>query len=242
VVVSARGVGLEGLSDGELLGAGGGAGGGGAPQPPLVIACDLDPPSLVAACARCRALAIPILAGATLGFHGFVFQDGGEARAFLPAAAPAAADAAPGAPPPPLAQPRTAHFRALAQVLEAHAQGAHAALARARQAQPAAHAWLALHAAAGAWAGSGAPALTAAVQRELALGLPAAAQGAGLQEACAALVAAALAGEEVSPVAAVVGAMAANEAMKVVTGKDAPLCNFLCFDGMGGTGGRVYEI
>ena len=48
--------------------------------------------------------------------------------------------------------------------------------------------------------------------------------------------------KEVSPVAAVVGAMVANEAMKVVTGKDAPLNNFMCFDALGGSGGRVYKL
>ncbi len=49
-------------------------------------------------------------------------------------------------------------------------------------------------------------------------------------------------GRELSPVAAIVGAMAANEVVKVVTRKDAPLTNFLLFDGMEGEGGRVYAL
>jgi ubiquitin-like 1-activating enzyme E1 A len=48
--------------------------------------------------------------------------------------------------------------------------------------------------------------------------------------------------QELSPVAAIVGAMAANEVVKVVTRRDAPLNNFLLFDGMEGEGGRVYAL
>ena len=47
---------------------------------------------------------------------------------------------------------------------------------------------------------------------------------------------------ELSPVAAIVGAMAANEVVKVVTRRDAPLNNLLLFDGMEGEGGRVYAL
>ena len=42
--------------------------------------------------------------------------------------------------------------------------------------------------------------------------------------------------------AAVVGGVLVNEALKIVTGKDEPLSNFFVFDGMGGGGGRVWEL
>ena len=281
VVVSARGVGLDGVSDAELLGGSSSSSSGSsssgsssssssssgsslAVQPPLVIACDLDPPALVAACARCRRLAVPILAAATLAYHGFVFQDAGASRSYLHQPPAAQGGGSGGDAPAPPAQPRTAHFRSLAQVLEGSAAAAHGALARARAAQPAAHAWLALLCAgAGAGAGGGegggaalaaawrardAAALGAAAQEQLARGCSGGGGGggagvpAGAAAACAALAAAWAAGGELSPVAAVVGAIVANEAMKVVTGKDAPMRSLLCFDGMGGTGGRVYEV
>lgn len=73
-------------------------------------------------------------------------------------------------------------------------------------------------------------------------------QEAGLVDATRAASPAAIAtlvggrGRELSPVAAIVGAMAANEVVKVVTRRDAPLNNFLLFDGMEGEGGRVYTL
>ena len=47
---------------------------------------------------------------------------------------------------------------------------------------------------------------------------------------------------DVSAGASVTAAMAATEAVKVVTGRDAPLNNLLLFDGMEGAGGRVYAL
>jgi ubiquitin-like 1-activating enzyme E1 A len=269
VTVHARDVGLEGLADGELV-AGAGAAAAAAAPAPLVVACDLGACELVAACARCRALGIPIISGSTHGFHGFLFQDGGAARTYLhqPPAPAAAGDAAASAAPPPPAEQRVAHYRSLAEVLEGGAREACAALLGAKSRkfppQPAVLGWLAVHAAAagGRWAlGASAPreAWVEALQREVAaccgVGWGADSQAAGAVGAagaagaglaagvpCGELVDGRGGGAEVSPVAAVVGAMVANEAMKVVTGKDAPLNNFMCFDALGGSGGRVYKL
>ncbi len=248
--VSARGVGLEGLSDAELL-SGSAAPSSSASAPasshPLVIVCDQSPAALVAACARCRALAIPLLAGSTHGFHALAFQDSGPARAYLHTPPPARD----GSQPPP--QQRTAHFNSLADILAARAAAAHAALAATKQPQATVHAWLALHALAAAEApssssssSSSAEQLLEQLQAELREVLPAAGcSAAAVQaavEACSSLVAGCCGATELSPVAAVMGAMVANEAMKAVTGKDAPMCSVLCFDGMGGSGGRVYKL
>ena len=242
VRVSALGVGLEGLSDAELLSGSAAAPSSASPAPasshPLVIVCDQSPAALVAACARCRALAIPLLAGSTHGFHALAFQDSGPARAYLHTPPPARD----GSQPPP--EQRTAHFHSLADILAARAAAAHAALAATKQPQPTVHAWLALH----ALAAAGAPSCSSAeqLQAELREVLPAAGcSAAAVQaavEACSSLLAGCCGATELSPVAAVAGAMVANEAMKAVTGKDAPMCSVLCFDGMGGSGGRVYKL
>ena len=47
---------------------------------------------------------------------------------------------------------------------------------------------------------------------------------------------------QVSAAAAVLGGVIVNEALKIVTKKDEPLSNFFVFDGMGGGGGRVFEL
>jgi molybdopterin/thiamine biosynthesis adenylyltransferase len=234
VKVEARGVGLEGVEDGELKGKGG-------LDLALVVACDLPPQDMLLACARCRALGVPILTGASFRFWGFMFVDGGDKCTYIPSApavsgAGAGAGAGVGSGAVAVAATKCeVQFKALGEVLK----GETFASLPPKHTQPQVYAWIALHAAAAA-AGSGGAAgalLTPQAVFAAAQGLKA---GQVSEEVCGALCGDQ--GMEMSPVAAIVGAMVANEAVKLVTGKDAPLNNFLAFDGMGGSGGRVYAL
>lgn len=235
VRVEARGVGLEGVEDGELKGKGG-------LDLALVVACDLAPSDMLVACARCRALGVPILTGASFGFWGFMFVDGGDKCTYIPSAPVGAGTAAAGAVVPAAANKCEVQFKTLAEVLK----GGTFATLPPKHTQPQVYAWIALHAAAASTAGAGggaggsggaAAALTPSAVFAAAQGLKA---GQVSEEVCGELCQSQ--GMEISPVAAIVGAMVANEAVKLVTGKDAPLNNFMAFDGMGGSGGRVYAL
>ena len=141
VTVAAR---VGGLADAELR----------ARPAPLVVLCDLPTAEVVATCARCRAAGAPVLAAASFGLWGALFQDAGEGYAFeraapaggeaqAPPAASAAASAASAsaaaAAPPPAPQLEAVAFKPLEAVL----QGAtFAALARNKRAQPMAFAWV----------------------------------------------------------------------------------------------------
>jgi hypothetical protein len=141
VTVAAR---AGGLADAELR----------ARPAPLVVLCDLPTAEVVATCARCRAAGAPVLAAASFGLWGALFQDAGEGYAFeraapaggeapAPPAASAAASAASAsaaaAAPPPAPQLEAVAFKPLEAVL----QGAtFAALARNKRAQPMAFAWV----------------------------------------------------------------------------------------------------
>ncbi len=222
-------MGLEGVEDGELKGKGG-------LDLALVVACDLAPSDLLLACARCRALGVPILTGASFRFWGFMFVDGGDKCTYIPSA-PAVSGAGAGAGAV-AATKCEVQFKALGEVLK----GETFASLPPKHTQPQVYAWIALHAAAAAGAGAGnggggGGSLSPQAVFAAAQGLKA---GQVSEEVCAALCGDQ--GMEISPVAAIVGAMVANEAVKLVTGKDAPLNNFLAFDGMGGSGGRVYAL
>ena len=218
--VEAREGNLHGLTDIELIGKGGA-------DTALVIACDLAASDLVETCSRCRRLGLPIISGTSFGFWGFLFQDAGASRSYLPShSSSPSVNGATGE--------SVVEFHAMEEILTS---AVYSSLPP-KYTQPIVFAWLALHACA---RNTGRPSSSSSTTEDV---LFATAEALGKGKVSSAVCSELLQniGVEISPVAAILGSMVANEAVKIVTGKDAPLNNFLAFDGMNGSGGRLYKL
>jgi hypothetical protein len=201
--------------------------------------CDASERDAVALAARARAVRVPVVVGATWAFNGAFFVDAGAAHAYIRVRAGEVGGVGGGE----SAAAEAVVTRAYAPLVGALSGAAFRAL-EAKHTTPGAFAWLAALAAGGAGrlppaeGGNGA-ARAAAIAAECEILAPG---DAARADALAIGEVAGSAASEFSPVAAVVGGVLANEAIKIVTGKDEPLSNLFVFDGMGGSGGRVFDV
>lgn len=207
-----------------------------------MIVCDASEGDAVAMAARVRAANVPVVISATWAFNGAFFVDAGASHSFVRVRAGETGGVGGGESAAAAEGVVTRGYKPLSDALRADAFRA----LDVKFTTPSTYAWLAaLSAAAGGRlpaasvdAETGArraAAITAEIER-LAPGDAARADVAAIDAVASS------AAFELSPVAAIVGGVLANEAIKIVTGKDEPLSNLFVFDGMGGTGGRVFDV
>jgi hypothetical protein len=179
---------------------------------------------------------VPIIISATSGFSGAFFVDAGASHTYVLTRAAEAGGVGGG-------DERSASvsraYRSLEEAMSVDAL--HVLAAPKSFATPLALAWAALWS--GAAGGGGGGGEAGGVGGAKANTLEASGGGGAAAAAASAFDSVVQSiNAELSPVAAVVGGVLVNEALKIVTGKDEPLSNFFVFDGMGGGGGRVWEL
>jgi len=206
------------------------------------VLCDLAPAEALALAERLHALRVPVFVLESFGLTAFLFADLGARHAFAVQRSHEGAGGVRAV----VTEARELAFPSLRAAL----RGSWAALKPATTA-PAVYAWAALHLAAAAaaaeeeeegrrGAGGGAPAsaaaegaaaAAAAARHCAAHGLSAAAFPGAAEGACAQLAAAR--GHALAPVCAVVGGLLGQEVVKLVSARDEPVHNLLCFDSAG---------
>jgi ubiquitin-like 1-activating enzyme E1 A len=205
------------------------------------VLCDLAPAEALALAERLHALRVPAFVLESFGLTAFLFADLGARHAFAVQRSQEGAGGVRAV----VTEARELAFPSLRAAL----RGSWAALKPATTA-PAVYAWAALHLAAAAaaaaeeegrrGAGGGAPAsaaaegaaaAAAAARHCAAHGLSAEAFPGAAEGACAQLAAAR--GHALAPVCAVVGGLLGQEVVKLVSARDEPVHNLLCFDSAG---------